>query len=94
MVECHISHHYLIYIVLNLKIRKPPPNRIITRRFQQYHASKFLQDLERLPWKDNSLTSDVSERVDDFNQNLLIYLVLQYNHLLIIYILTLFINYI
>ena len=33
--------------------------------------SKFLQDLERLPWMENSLIGDVSKRVDYFNQNFL-----------------------
>ena len=71
MVEYHISDHYLTYIVLNLKIPKPPPTYIITRGFRKYDASKFLQDLERLPWMENSLIGDVSERVDHFNQHFL-----------------------
>ena len=71
VVENHISDHYLSYIVLNLKIPKPPPTHIITGRFRKYDASKFLQDLERLPWIENSLIGDVSERVDHFNQNFL-----------------------
>ena len=71
MVECHISDHYLTYMVLYLNLPKPPLTHIITRRFQQYDASKFLQNLERLPWMENSLIGDVSERVDHFNQNFL-----------------------
>ena len=71
VVENHISDHYLTYIVLNLKIPKPPPTHIITRRFRKYDSSKFLQDLERLPWIENSLIGDVSERVDHFNQHFL-----------------------
>ena len=67
LVEYHISDHYLTYIVLNLKIPKPPPTCIITRRFRKYDASKFLQDLERLAWMENSLIGDVSERFDHFN---------------------------
>lgn len=57
------------YIVLNLEIPKPPPTYIITRRFRKYDASKFLQDLERLPWMENSPIGDVIERVDHFNQH-------------------------
>ena len=71
VVECHICDHYLTYSVLNLKLPKPPPTDIITGRFQRYDASKFLQDLKRLPWMENSLIGDISERVDHFNQNVL-----------------------
>lgn len=71
VVECHISDHYLTYSVLNLKLPKPPPTDIITGRFQRYDASKFLQDLKRLPWMENSMIGDISERVDHFNQNVL-----------------------
>ena len=46
VVERHISNHYLTYIVLNLKLPKPPPTHIITGRFQPYDASKFLQELK------------------------------------------------
>ena len=41
------------------------------RTFHEYDVSKFLQDLERLPWMENSLIGDVSERVEHFNQNFL-----------------------
>lgn len=71
MVEYHISDHYLTYSILNLKLPKPPPTHIITGGFQRYDASKFLQDLKRLPLMENSLIGDISERVDHFNQNFL-----------------------
>ena len=66
MVECHISDQDLTYIVLKLKLPKPTPTYAIARRFQQCDAIKFLDDLERLPWMENSLISDISERVDHF----------------------------
>ena len=72
-METHISDHFLIYSVLNLKSPKAPPNYIKTRTLKNYSAESFLLDLQakQVAWTENYLITDASQKLDYFNQVLL-----------------------
>ena len=71
VVENHISDHYLIHIVLELKLPKPPSTYIIAKSFKNYDPDRFVADLTQVPWWNNSLIHDVNEQLDQFNRNFL-----------------------
>ena len=71
VMETHISDHFLIYSVLNLKSPKTPPNYIKSRTLKNYNAESFLLDLQaqQVAWTENFLITDVlSEKLEHFNQ--------------------------
>jgi len=49
MVQTHISDHYLIYVVLNLKVLKPLPIYVISRSYKNYDSESFVNDLAQGP---------------------------------------------
>ena len=70
VMETHISDHFLIYSVLNLKSPKTPPNYIKSSNLKNYNAENFLLDLQaqQVAWTENYLITDASEKLDYFNQ--------------------------
>ena len=70
VMETHISDHFLIYSVLNLKSPKIPPNYIKSRTLKNCNAGNFLLDLQaqKVAWTENYLITDASEKLDYFNQ--------------------------
>ena len=69
-METHISDHFLIYSVLNLKSPKTPPNYVKSRTLKNYNAESFLLDLQaqQVAWTENYLITDASEKLDYCNQ--------------------------
>ena len=70
VMETHISDHFLICSVLNLKSPKTPPNYIKSSNLKNYNAENFLLDLQahQVAWTENYLITDASEELDYFNQ--------------------------
>ena len=50
VLDLTISDHYLVYVVLDMKVPKPPPTYITTRTFKNYTADQFSSDTGSL-WK-------------------------------------------
>ena len=73
VVESHISDHYLVYSVLNLKLPKPPPTYVTERTYRCYDPDKFVDELVQLSWawNDNSMFDDINEKLEYFNHNFL-----------------------
>ena len=71
VVETHIGDHCLIYSVLKLKEPKPPPTYVTARIYKQYDPGSFTDDLAQVPWSENFLIDNASEKVDHFNRNFL-----------------------
>ena len=42
LVETHISDHYLVFAVLNLRIPKPPAAHVVTRSYKHYDVNDKL----------------------------------------------------
>lgn len=68
VMKTHISDHYLIYAVLNLKMPKQPPTYVIARNYKHYDPESFVSDLTQVPWHENSLIDDVNEKLYHFNE--------------------------
>ena len=51
VLELTISDHYLVYVVLDMKVPKPPPTYIITQSFKNYTADQFSSDIAQVPGK-------------------------------------------
>ena len=66
-LDLTISDHYLVYIVLDMNVPKPPPIYITTRSFKNCTADKFSVDITRVPWETVKLMASVDDRVDAFN---------------------------
>ena len=49
VVKMHSSDHHLTYAVLNLKLPKPPPDRIIVRSDKHYDPNSFMNSLAEIP---------------------------------------------
>lgn len=49
VMKTHISDHYLVYAVLNLKMPKPPPTYVIARNYKHYDPESFVSDLTQVP---------------------------------------------
>ena len=69
--ETHITDHYLVYVVLNLKAPKPLPTYVISRSYKNYDSESFVNDLAQVPWYENALTDDAGEKVEHFNEKCL-----------------------
>ena len=67
VLDLTISDHYLVYVVLDLKVPKPPPTYIITRSFKNYTADQFSSDIAQVPWETVELMDSVYDRVNAFN---------------------------
>lgn len=65
----HISDHYLVYVVLNLKAPKPLPTYVISRSYKNYDSETFVNDLAQVPWYEIALIDDAGEKVEHFNEN-------------------------
>ena len=63
-VETRISDHHLVYSTLNLKLPKPTPTYAKTRC---YKHRNFLENLAQVPWSENVLIDNASEKVNHFN---------------------------
>ena len=48
-LELTISDHYLVYVVLGMKVPKPSPTYITTRSFKNYTADQFSSDIAHIP---------------------------------------------
>ena len=66
-VETHISNHHQVYSTLNLKLPKPTPTYVKTRCYKHYDHRSFLENLGQIPWFENVLIDDASEKVNHFN---------------------------
>ena len=66
VVKTHISDHYLVYVVLNLKAPKPLPTYVISRSYKNYDSESF--DLAQVPWYENAFMDDAGEKVVHFNE--------------------------
>ena len=71
VLENQISDHFLIFTVLKLKKPKLQPKVVTARNYKHYNPEKFLKDLAQIPWCNNLLMDDVSEKVACFNANFL-----------------------
>ena len=67
VLELTISDHYLVYVVLDMKVPKPSPTYITTRSFKNYTADQFSSDIGHIPWGTVELMDSVDDRVDAFN---------------------------
>ena len=70
VVETHISDHYLVFAVLNLRMPKPPAAYVVARSYKHYDPQSFLSDLNKNPWYENILSDDVNEKLLHFNKAL------------------------
>ena len=68
IVETHISDHYLVFAVLNLRIPKPPAAYVVARSYKHCDPQNFLSDLNKIPWYENILSDDVNEKLLHFNK--------------------------
>lgn len=71
VLQSHISDHYLVDVLLKLKIPKPPPSYVKVRSYKNYDSQRFVSDLERVPWNEVTLDDDASDMVDRFNARFL-----------------------
>ena len=71
VVKTHISDHYLVYVVLNLKAPKPLPTYVISRSYKNYDPESFVNDLAQVPWYENAFIDDAGEKVVHFNEKVL-----------------------
>ena len=67
VLDLTISDHYLVYVVLDMKVPKPPPTYITTRSFKNYTADQFSSDITQVPWETVELMDSVYDRVNAFN---------------------------
>ena len=67
VLDLTISDHYLVYIVLDMKVPKSPPTYITTRSFKNYTADQFSSDIAQVPWETVELIDSVDDRVNAFN---------------------------
>ena len=63
VLDLTISDHYLVYIVLDMKVPKPPPTYITTRSFKNYTADQISSDIAQVPWETVELMDSVDDRV-------------------------------
>ena len=68
IVETHISDHYLVFAVLNLRMPKPPAAYVVTRSYKCYDPQNFLSELNKIPRYENILSDDVNEKLLHFNE--------------------------
>ena len=66
-LDAHLSDHYLVFSVLNLKIPKPVPVYITARNYKNYDSNSFLKDLTQINWSENSRIDDCNGKVEHFN---------------------------
>ena len=66
-LDAHLSDHYLVFSVLNLKIPKPASVYITARNYKNYDGSSFLKDLTQINWSENTRIDDCSGKVEHFN---------------------------
>ena len=67
VLDLTISDHYLVYVVLDMKLPKLPPTYITTRSFKNYTADQFSSDIAQVPWATVELMDSVDDRVNAFN---------------------------
>ena len=63
VLDLTISDHYLMYIVLDMKVPKPPPTYITTRSFKNYTADQFSSDIAQVPLETVELMDSVDDRI-------------------------------
>ena len=67
VLDLTISDHYLVYVVLDMKLPKLSPTYITTRSFKNYTADQFSSDTAQVPWSTVELMDSVDDRVNAFN---------------------------
>ena len=67
VLDLTISGHFLVYVVLDLKIPKPKARYITTRSYKNYNAEQFSSDISRIPWNILDLMDSLDAKVDGFN---------------------------
>ena len=67
VLETTISDHFLVYVVLDLKIPKLKARYVNTRSYKQNNAEKFSADISRIPWNTLDLLDSLDAKVDGFN---------------------------
>ena len=63
IVETHISDHYLVFAVLNLRMPKPSAAYIVARSYKCYDPQSFLSELTKIPRYENILSGDLNEKL-------------------------------
>ena len=63
--ETTISDHFLVYVVLNLKMPKLKARYVNIRK--HYNAEKFLANISRIPLNTLDLLDSLDAKVDGFN---------------------------
>ena len=71
LFSCYFSHllfsdHYLVYVVLDMKLPKLPPTFITTRSFKNYTADQLSSDIAQVSWATVELMDSVDDRVNAF----------------------------
>ena len=59
-----ISDHNLIYLLLDLKVPRAKPSYVSIRSYKSYNPTKFLEDLQFVPFHMANFFDDVSDQVD------------------------------
>ena len=50
VLELTISGHFLVHVVLDIKVPKPPSTYITTLSSKNYTADQFSSDIAQVPW--------------------------------------------
>ena len=68
-LDAHLSDHYLVFSVLNLKIPKAAPVYITARNYKNYDSNSFLKDLTQINWSENTRIDDCNGKVEHVHFN-------------------------
>lgn len=66
-MECSISDHDLVYVVLRLKNIRRRPVYITVRSFKHYHPNAFCKDISQAPWSIVDVFDHAEEKLYVFN---------------------------
>ena len=67
VLEMTISDHFLVYVVLDLKMPKLKARYVNIRSYKHYNAEKFSADISHIPWNTLDLLDPLDAKVDSFN---------------------------
>ena len=62
-----ISDHNLIYLLLDLKVPRAKPSYVSIRSYKSYNPTKFLEDLQLVPFHMVNFFDDISDQVDVYS---------------------------
>lgn len=64
VVTSSISDHNLIYVLLDFKVPRARPSYLSIRSYKQYNPTKFLEDLQLVPFHMVNFFDDINDKVD------------------------------